>query len=167
LTVPVLLPVGAMLLASASYAASGFYVKKRLSGAPTHTLALGQQLGALVWLAVPAVVWAPAAVPTGAALGAALALAVLSTTVAYLIYFRLLERIGPTRTSTVTYLLPAFGMLWGALFLGETITLGMGAGLALILVSLALINGGRAVKAEAVTIRSRKRSGGRAHETVR
>jgi drug/metabolite transporter (DMT)-like permease len=60
LTVPVLLAVGAMLLASASYAASGFYVKKRLSGAPTHTLALGQQLGALVWLAVPAVVWAPA-----------------------------------------------------------------------------------------------------------
>ena len=48
-----LLAVVAMLAASASYAGAGIYTKLRLHGVPTYTLALGQQLGAFVWLAVP------------------------------------------------------------------------------------------------------------------
>ena len=60
------------------------------------------------------------------------ALALLCSGVAYLLYFRLIRDIGPARASTVTFLMPAFGMLWGAWFLGESITLGMVAGAALI-----------------------------------
>ena len=49
-----------------------------------------------------------------------------------MLYYRLIADIGPTRALTVAFLMPVFGMLWGALFLGETITLPMIAGCALI-----------------------------------
>ena len=64
--------------------------------------------------------------------GNVLALALLCSAIAYLLYYRLIVDIGPTRAMTVTFLMPLFGMLWGALFLGETITAPMLAGCALI-----------------------------------
>lgn len=134
------LGVLAMLAGSASYAGAGIYARLRLRGVPTPTLALGQQLGALAWLALPAIAWPPSRVPPAAAVWSVLALGVLSTGVAYLLYFRLLDRVGPTRTSTVTYLLPVVGMLWGALFLGEAVGAGMLAGLAIVLASVLLVN---------------------------
>jgi drug/metabolite transporter (DMT)-like permease len=143
LTGPTLLGVLAMLAGSASYAASGVYIRRRLAGVPTPTLAFGQQLGALAWVALPALVWPPATVPPRLAIGAVVALGVLSTAVAYLLYFRLIARVGPTRTSTVTYLLPAFGVLWGALLLDEPISPGMVVGFAIVLVSVALASGVR------------------------
>ena len=65
--------------------------------------------------------------------GNVLALALLCSAVAYLLYYRLIVDIGPTRAMTVTFLMPLFGMLWGALFLGEAITAPMLAGCALII----------------------------------
>jgi drug/metabolite transporter (DMT)-like permease len=135
-----LLSVVAMLAASASYAGAGIYTKLRLRGVPTFTLALGQQLGAFVWLAVPGVLVPPRAAPPLPAVGALLALGALSTAVAYLLYFRLLERVGPTKTTTVTYLIPIVGMLGGALVLREPLTAGMLAGLGLVLGSVLLVN---------------------------
>jgi drug/metabolite transporter (DMT)-like permease len=135
-----LLSVVAMLAASASYAGAGIYTKLRLRGVPTFTLALGQQLGAFVWLAVPGVLVPPRAMPSLPAVGALLALGALSTAVAYLLYFRLLERVGPTKTTTVTYLIPIVGMLGGALVLREPLTAGMLAGLGLVLGSVLLVN---------------------------
>ena len=64
-------------------------------------------------------------------------LALLCSTVAYVLYFRLIADIGPTRAMTVTFLMPAFGMLWGYLFLDETITLPMLAGAAMIVAGTA------------------------------
>jgi drug/metabolite transporter (DMT)-like permease len=64
---------------------------------------------------------------------------VLCTGIAYLLYFRLIADVGPTRALTVTFLIPVFGMLWGALFLGEAITPVMAAGCALVLAGTALI----------------------------
>jgi drug/metabolite transporter (DMT)-like permease len=61
-----------------------------------------------------------------------LALALLCSAVAYLLYYRLIADIGFSSALAVTFLIPAFGVLWGALFLGETITLPMLAGCALI-----------------------------------
>jgi drug/metabolite transporter (DMT)-like permease len=133
--------IGAMLLASVCYAASGYYTKRHLAGVSAPTLALGQQLGALAWLVVPVAALPPAGPVPGAAVWAVVALAVLSTAVAYLLYFYLIARVGPTRTYTVAYLFPMFGMLWGALFLGEAITRGMVAGFALIVASVLLVNG--------------------------
>jgi drug/metabolite transporter (DMT)-like permease len=133
--------IGAMLVATFCYALAGVYAKRELAGAPTTTLALGQQVGAAAWLVLPAAARLPAAHPTPGALLAVVALASLSTAVAYVLYFFLIARVGPTRTYTVTYLIPVFGVLWGALFLGEPVTRGMLAGLACILASVTLVNG--------------------------
>jgi drug/metabolite transporter (DMT)-like permease len=69
-----------------------------------------------------------------------LGLALLCTAVAYLLYFYLIEQVGPTRTLSVTFLIPVFGMLWGVVFLQEAITGGMLAGLLVILSSIFLIS---------------------------
>jgi len=154
------LAIGATLAASLSYAASGVYVKRALSGISAPTLALGQQVGAAAWLVVPALVVLPSAEPTPAALGALAALAVLSTALAFVLFFRLIARVGPTRTQTVTYITPAFGMLWGALFLGERITGGMLAGFALVAASMVLVNGVRLPPSLARPLSQQRRRGG-------
>ncbi len=66
------------------------------------------------------------------------ALAVASTAIAYLLYFRLIADLGPSRALTVTFLIPLFGVLWGFVFLGEAITANMLAGGALIVAGTAL-----------------------------
>ena len=63
------------------------------------------------------------------------------TTVAFVIYFRLIADVGPTKALTETFLMPGFGMFWGALLLGEHITLVMLAGCGLILLGTALVFG--------------------------
>jgi drug/metabolite transporter (DMT)-like permease len=140
LTTRTLLSVAAVLVATCGYAASGVYTKQKLTGVPAPTLALGQQVAAAAWLLVPTLWQLPQAQPTRAALLALLALAVLSTTVAYLLYFHLIATVGPTRTTTVTYLIPLFGVAWGAMFLGEPVTAGMLVGLSCILGSIVLVN---------------------------
>jgi drug/metabolite transporter (DMT)-like permease len=68
-----------------------------------------------------------------------LALALVCSGVAYLLYFRLIANVGPTRAMTVTFLLPALGMMWGALFLDETVTLPMLGGALLIIAGTAAV----------------------------
>jgi drug/metabolite transporter (DMT)-like permease len=70
-----------------------------------------------------------------------LGLALLSTAVAYILYFRLIENVGPTSTVTVTFLVPVFGLLFGVLILGEPFGAGTLLGLAIILLSVALVTG--------------------------
>ncbi len=62
-----------------------------------------------------------------------LGLALVCSSIAYVLYYRLIADVGPTRALTVAFLMPAFGMVWGALFLDETITWPMIAGCALII----------------------------------
>lgn len=133
--------VGCSLLASLMYGIGGVYTKRRFGGVPALELATGQQLAAAALLAPLALLTVPPSAPTGAAIVATLGLAVPSTAFAYVLYFRLIGRVGPTRTMTVTFLIPGFGLLWGALLLGEPITAGMLAGLAIILASVALVVG--------------------------
>jgi len=140
MTAGTILSIGAILVATCSYALAGVYAKRRLAGVPASTLALGQQIGALAWLAAPALWRLPHAHATRPAALALLALAVLSTAVAYVLYFHLVAAVGPTKTSTVTYLLPLFGMGWGAIFLGEPLTAGMVAGLVIVIGSVLLVN---------------------------
>lgn len=135
-----ILSIVATLVATCAYALAGVYAKRQLAGVPAPALALGQQLGAAAWLVAPALWQLPQAHPTRSAAFALVALAVLCTAVAYLLYFHLLAEIGPTKTATVTYLLPLFGMLWGALFLSEPVTSGMLSGMALVLGSVLLVN---------------------------
>jgi drug/metabolite transporter (DMT)-like permease len=134
------LSAGATLAAAACYAMGGIYTKRRLAEAPVLTLALGQQLGAAVWLAVPAALALPRASVSHAAIAALLGLALVSTALAYLLFFWLIGQVGPVKTSTVTYVIPAFGVLWGTLFLNELPTAGVLAGLGCILTSILLVN---------------------------
>ena len=68
-----------------------------------------------------------------------LALGLVCGAIAYLLYFRLIADIGATRALTVTYLIPVFGVLWGALFLGEALTLPMLAGGVLVILGTVLV----------------------------
>ena len=72
---------------------------------------------------------------------AVLGLALVSTTLAFIFYYRLIADVGPVKAITVTLLVPVFGMLWGVLFLGEPLTAGRIAGCGIILAGCALILG--------------------------
>ena len=69
------------------------------------------------------------------------ALAIVCTGAAYLMFFRLIKDVGPMRALSVTFLIPVFGVLWGALFLGETVGWSKLLGGALVLCGTALANG--------------------------
>jgi drug/metabolite transporter (DMT)-like permease len=81
----------------------------------------------------------PLATPTPLVIANLLALALLASGVAFLLYFRLIVDIGATRALTVTYLIPLFGVLWGWIFLGETLPAAALAGGALILAGTVLV----------------------------
>jgi drug/metabolite transporter (DMT)-like permease len=72
---------------------------------------------------------------------AVLGLALISTTVAFIFYYRLIADVGPVKAITVTLLVPIFGMIWGIVFLGEPVTPGRIAGCLVILAGCALILG--------------------------
>lgn len=76
---------------------------------------------------------APAQVADDEAVASIVALAVLCSAVAYLLDYRLMTDVGPTRALTVTFLMPVFGMVWGVVFLGEVVTTSMLAGCALVI----------------------------------
>ncbi len=135
----VVLSVGAMLVASLSYAIGGVYVKRTFAGVPPLAMAIGQHAGAAFLLLPLAAVSLPEEAPPLPAALCALALTLLSTALAYLLYFRLIENVGPTKTLTVTFLIPFFGLLFGVLLLGEPIGVGTLVGFGIILYSVALV----------------------------
>jgi drug/metabolite transporter (DMT)-like permease len=127
------LSVAACLGATLCYAGSSIYMKKYAAGAKPLAIAGWSQVFAGVVIA-PLIPFAPPTSPlTPLIVANILGLAVLCSSVAYVLYYRLIADVGPTRALTVAFLMPAFGMLWGALILGETITLSMIAGCALII----------------------------------
>lgn len=143
-----LVSVIAGLAACVSYVFAANLAKRRLSHVPTLVFVTGSQLGAAVWL-LPLMPWfLPPQVPGALEIAAVIGLAVLSTALAFIIYFQLLRAYGATRTLTVTYLIPVFAIAWGAMLLGEALTLNVLFGGGLILVGVALANHERKVPAE-------------------
>ena len=137
----VLLSVGAMLAASLSYALGAVYAKRTFAGTPPLVMAIGQPMAAALLLLPLAAVSLPGELPSVAVTLSVLGLALLSTAVAYMLYFRLIESVGPTSTVTVTLLVPVFGLLFGILLLNEPFGFGTLAGLGIILSSVALVTG--------------------------
>ena len=135
------LAVAACLAATACYGFGANYTQRALAGVPPLAVATGSQGFAALALAGPALWWWPAVPPGATAWASLAALAVACTGVAYVLYFRLIARLGPARAITVTFLIPAFGVLWGALFLGEAVTLAMLLGGAVIVLGTALATG--------------------------
>jgi drug/metabolite transporter (DMT)-like permease len=112
----------ACLAATLLYGIAASFAKKYLIGVPPLASATGSQLGAALVLLVPAMLSIPATMPSGRAWAAILLLAFFCTAVAYVLYFRIIERAGPARAVTVTFLIPVFGVAYGGLFLSEVIT---------------------------------------------
>ncbi|UTY58946.1 DMT family transporter [Massilia sp. erpn] len=119
----------ACLVATCCYGAAGFLTKRWITergGLDAKLVACGSQIGATLllapcfgasWLLAPPPSWGgPATWLALAAVG------LVCTAWAYILYFRLIADIGPLRSLTVTFLIPPFGVLWGALFLGEQVS---------------------------------------------
>ena len=132
---------GACLLAALSYAIAGIYGRHALKGVPVQVSASGQLIAGALMLMPLAAMQIPQQVPSWQAIGSVAALAIAGTALASLMYYWLLVRVGATGTLLVTYLLPVFALIWGALLLGESITLIALAGLLLVLVGIGISSG--------------------------
>ncbi len=135
------LAIGAVLLAPVSYGFAAHYARRHLVGVDAAAVAFGSQGFAALLLALPAAALWPAHAVSGGIWASVAALGVLCTGVAYVLYFRLIARVGATYAASVTFLIPVFGMLWGALFLHEAVTPAMLGGCAVILAGTALASG--------------------------
>jgi drug/metabolite transporter (DMT)-like permease len=129
------------LSAAVLYGISANYAKKRMSDIDPYVIATGSLIAATVVLLPVAYLYWPETPPTRGGWASAVLLAVICTGIAYIIYFRLLSRIGPSKTLAVTYLIPAFGLLWGHLLLQEPISTSMIVGCAVILLGTTLATG--------------------------
>ena len=135
----VLLAVLACISATACYALAGVYVKLRAGRLAPRALTVGSLIAASL-VVMPFLPAPPAAAAfTWQVTLAVLGISLLCSAAAYLIYFRLIANIGPTRTFTVTFLIPVFGTLWGALFLNEPVGPSTLAGGALIVIATSLV----------------------------
>jgi drug/metabolite transporter (DMT)-like permease len=112
----------ACLVACLCYGISASFAKKYMGGIHPMVTAAGSQIGATLGLLVPAIWLWPATTPSTTAWLALLVLGVACTGIAYILYFRLIEKAGPQRTLTVTFLIPVFAVFYGAVFLGEVVT---------------------------------------------
>lgn len=140
-TPAVLFATGQALLAALSYALTAVYARTRFADLSPVQAATGQVCGGAVLLAPLMFVAPPLGSITWPITLSVLALAVPCTVVAYFIYFRLIANVGPTKTSTVAFLIPLFGVVWAAAFLGEPMNVGVLAGLGVILASVWLVLG--------------------------
>lgn len=135
------LSVLACLVGTLFYGVGVNLAKRHLAGVAPLAVAAGSQTAAALVLALPAAWWWPAQAPSAMAWLWVSVLAVLCTAWAYLLYFRLIARIGPARAISVTFLIPLFGMLWGGIFLGEIVTPVMLMAGAVVLLGTALATG--------------------------
>jgi drug/metabolite transporter (DMT)-like permease len=151
LNLQTLLAAFACLVAAASYAISSILVKKlgdhqhadlegpARTGIHPYAMASGSlAMGGLMLL--PALPFSlPAVMPSNIALASLLALSLLSSALAQIIFIPLIGRVGPTRAMSVTFLIPIFGMLWGYLFLHEPVRMSTVIGSAIVLTAMRLI----------------------------
>lgn len=138
---PAALAIGACLLGTLLYGLAANFVKRHLKDQPAMVMAVGTQATASAALLLPALLTWPALNPSPRDWALAGALAVLASGLAYILYFRLMTRVGPTQASSVTFLVPVFASAWGTLVLGESVTLPMLLGGAVILAGTALVLG--------------------------
>ena len=112
----------ACLGACLCYGLAASFTKRYLSGQPSLVIATGSQVGATLGLALPTFLFWPSQAPGLTAWLALLAVGVLCTGVAYVLYFRLIDKVGASGALTVTFLIPVFAVVYGVLFLGESVT---------------------------------------------
>lgn len=141
LDVPFLLAALALLGAAFSYALGGVYAKRSFYGVNNLSMSSGQLIAAALILAPVSLFDLPQEIPPSEAILALLALVLVCTAFAYQLYYYLIISAGPIQALTVTLLVPVFGVIWGALWLQESISPGMLLGLLIVLFSVGLVTG--------------------------
>ncbi|HQX58104.1 MAG: DMT family transporter [Rhodoferax sp.] len=131
----------ACLGATLCYGLAVNFTKRYLSGVHPLAIATGSQIGATLGLVLPTWWYWPAHNPGTGAWLSLVALGVLCSAVAYILYFRLIHQIGPARTITVTFLIPVFAVFFGVVFLDEALTGSMLACGVVIVIGTALSTG--------------------------
>lgn len=134
----------AVLVASFSYGIGGLYGRRAFEGMPPILPATWQNIFGAVILLPFALVLAPLdRMPSWQAIGSVVALGVIGTAVALLLYYELLARVGATRTVMVTYLLPVMALFYGAILLDEAVSVYALLGLALVLLGITVTARGK------------------------
>jgi drug/metabolite transporter (DMT)-like permease len=134
------------LVATGCYGVAGFLTRLWISergGLDPKMVAFGSQIGATLFL-LPFFMWS---IGTGPAVhwlqsdvwASVITLGIICTALAYILYFKLITDIGPLRSMTVTFLIPPFGVFWGYLALGETITKGFIIGALIVCIAVWMI----------------------------
>lgn len=116
------LAMGACLLATVLYGIAASFTKRYLTGVHPLATATGSQIGAALGLALPTLWLWPAQPASASAWGAVAAVALLCTSIAYILFFRIIAKAGPAKALTVTFLVPVFALGYGVWLLDETIT---------------------------------------------
>lgn len=137
------LAMGAGVLATLFYGVGTVYVKIKAQHLSPQSIAAGSQL-VMGLLFFPLIILSPPHVEiTSDIIFMTLAFSLLCSAIAYLIFYRLIKSLGPVKTTTVTFLIPVFGFIWGAMFLHEEITIKMIVGALVVLSGTAFVTGKR------------------------
>jgi len=131
----------ACLGACVGYGVAASFTKRYLGGLPSLVTATGSQLGAGLFLAPLAWFYWPAHSVSPGAWAAVVALGIFCTALAYVLYFRMIERVGPARALTVSFAIPVFAVLYGVVLLDEAVTLWMLGCAVVIIVGTSLSTG--------------------------
>ena len=118
-------PILVLLFACLCYGIAASFTKRFLSNVPPLLTAAGSQCGATLALLAPMLWFWPTHNPSLTAWAAMVMSGVVCTGLAYILFFRLIGRIGPAKAMTVTFLIPVFAVFFGVVFLGEAVTLWM------------------------------------------
>ena len=141
LTMDISLGIAAGLIGSVLYGVAANYSGAKLSNVPPLTISTFSLVAAAIILLPLAIIYYPTQEISTDAWLAVLAMAVLSTGFALILYFRLIANIGAGKAMTVTFLIPVFGTFFGAVFLDEQVTMEMVIGTMVILTGTALVMG--------------------------
>ncbi|MEJ7136982.1 DMT family transporter [Amphibiibacter pelophylacis] len=136
-----LLAVLACLAATMMYGVAANYAKRHLAGVPSMAVAAGSNAFAGLLMVGPTIWFWPAQPPSAGAWVAMALLALVCTGVAYVLYYHLIQNLGPSNASSVTFLVPLFAALWGWVVLSEPVTLDMIAAGSVIFAGTALVMG--------------------------
>lgn len=142
----------AVLGAACAYALGSVYAKRVFADVDRTSMTVGNFAAAGALLLPLALAHPPAGLPGSDVILAMAGMVVLSTALSFRLYFRLIELRGPTVATSIGYLIPVFGTLWGVLFLGEPLGLGSVLGAAIVLLAVSLVTSApRADRRPAVT----------------
>ena len=127
------LPLAQMALVAVCYAAGPFILQRWLADLPPLGV-IAASLGVAAVVYVPIAAFSlPEQMPSAKAIGSVVALAVVCTAVAFLVFFALIAEVGPVRATVITYVNPAVAAVLGVAILDERFTLGMAVGFVLVL----------------------------------